>query len=220
MCMCVCAWDVWVQIMCVPEVLDKYCPLKKDEIIHRKSCFEGCLSTSFLPVFGWTLIEKIVLEILTTIRTHLQKVTMMTSQPWSGANGLKDSRGSRQLKWKKMECSKWRTPMPTVPREDRTRQIRSKHESSKVFVADNGSSEFKSLLSVGWTYKVLNASQNCSDSLSSKGLRKWHGNRPNGIKLMTPRASVLVSKEQVVRSCNTSPNISSFVLTVSFGYHS
>lgn len=151
-CVCVCAWDVWVQIMCVPEVLDKYCPLKKDEIIHRKSCFEGCLSTSFLPVFGWTLIEKISLKFWQQFaHTFKRSYSMMTSQPWSGANGLKDSRGSRQLKWKKMECSKWWTPMPTVPREDRTRQIRSKHESSKVFVADNGSSEFKSLLSVGWT---------------------------------------------------------------------
>ena len=178
---------------------------------------------SFSPKFSFSILRATAVSLKfwqQFAHTFKRSYSMMTSQPWSGANGLKDSRGSRQLKWKKMECSKWRTPMPTVPREDRTRQIRSKHESSKVFVADNGSSEFKSLLSVGWTYKVLNASQNCSDSLSSKGLRKWHGNRPNGIKLMTPRASVLVSKEQVVRSCNTSPNISSFVLTLSFGYHS
>ena len=216
MCMCVCAWDVWAQIMWVPEVLDKYCPLKKDEIIHRKSCFEGCLSTSFLPVFGWTLIEKIVLEILTTIRTHLQKVIL--NDDFSTLVGCEWLEGQSWVKATEME-------------KNGMLQMANANANSATW-RQNASNPFKTQVKqslCGWqwlkwiqvfTYKVLNASQNCSDSLSSKGLRKWHGNRPNGIKLMTPRASVLVSKEQVVRSCNTSPNISSFVLTLSFGYHS
>ena len=71
---------------------------------------------------------------------------MMTSQPWSGANGLKDSRGSRQLKWKK-----WNAP-------NGERQCQQCHVKTERVKSVQNTSQAKSL----WlTMAQVNSSLYC-----------------------------------------------------------